>query len=257
MAADALTFGTHPFLREADVHARFAPLVRYLAKEIGRPVDIRVASSYRDHIQKVGLDKIDFAYMGPLPYVRMVEAHGLKPLLAAVEVQGAPRYRGIIFTYRDSGITSLADLEGRRLAFGDPDSTMSYLVPRGLLRRAGITLEDLSLYEFVGNHANVALNVLARLHDAGAVREDIFERYRTRGLVALSRSGPQPTHVLVARRGLPSETIDQLRRALLRLKDPRILSSLFPGATGFVEAQDDSFDDLRRLRREIEGESRP
>ena len=40
-------------------------------------------------------------------------------------------------TRADSGITSIEQLEGKSLAYADPNSTSGYLVPRFELKRAG------------------------------------------------------------------------------------------------------------------------
>lgn len=68
------------------------------------------------------------------------------------------------------------------IAFGDPESTMSHLVPRFMLWRVGVTGEVLADYQFLSNHTNVALGVLVGDFDAGAVKEEVFYEFEPKGL---------------------------------------------------------------------------
>jgi hypothetical protein len=46
----------------------------------------------------------------------------------------------MIIARNDSNIRTLADLAGKRFAFGDPNSTMSHFVPRTVLAGAGLSV---------------------------------------------------------------------------------------------------------------------
>ena len=251
LAGEPLTLGIHPFLRPSELMERFTPLAGHLGSLLDRPVHIEIARDYAAHIQAIGEDRVDIAYLGPAPYVRMVKEYGPKPILAQLEDRGVDSFRGVIIARADSGLESLADLAGKRFAFGDPDSTMSHLVPRALLLQAGIGAGRLRGFEHLPNHMAVALGVLGGLFDAGAVKGDIFRRYEARGLKALAFSPPVAEHLFVARATLPKETIGALRAALLRLpregRGPVILHALKPSLTGLRPGDDRDYDALRGL----------
>jgi phosphonate transport system substrate-binding protein len=168
---DRLVFGIHPYLPAAEVQKRFKPLIDYLSSQLDRQIELRVSKNYETHIENVGNNIFDIAYMGPSSYVGMTEKFGMRPLLARLEVNGKPDFHGYIVTRKDSPVQALEQLAGRRFAFGSAHSTMSYLVPRHMLKRAGVGLEQLGNYTFLGNHRNVALGVLIGEFDAGAVKE--------------------------------------------------------------------------------------
>ena len=247
----ALRLGVHPFLSEFHLRKRFMPLVDYLSEALRRPVELVVSEDYRSHISQVGEGRLDLAYLGPAPYVRLVEAYGPRPLIARQAVLGTPLFNGVIITRSDSRITTLSDLKGKRFAFGDPSSTMSHLMPRYMLREAGVSVDELAEYAFVGSHDKVAVAVLRRQYDAGAVKQAVFSRLRHRGLRELALSPLISEHLFVAREGLPPALIEQLRELVLQLDQSvagrAVLSAIKPTVTAMVPVQDSDYDSLREV----------
>ncbi|MGD8931659.1 MAG: phosphate/phosphite/phosphonate ABC transporter substrate-binding protein, partial [Chromatiales bacterium] len=233
------------------INQRFQPLADYLGTALNRQVVVRIGPNYAEHIDYIGMDKVDIAYMGPAMYVRMVDRFGKKPLLARLAINGEPVFHGFLVTREDSGISHIGALRGKRFAFGDPDSTMSYLVPRFMLLKAGIDVRDLADYQFLGSHVNVALAVLAGAFDAGAVKEEVFYTYMNRGLKALAKSGPYSEHLFVTRKDAPADFVDTVREALLHLADTeegrKILNGIKPSATALVPVTDHDYDNLRTV----------
>lgn len=251
-----LIFGVHPYLPAKELQARFLPLANYLGKTLGRNVEIRVGRDYEEHIRAVGTDAVDIAYMGPAQYIKLIDKYGHRPLLARLEVNGKPDLFGAIIVRNDSPLHTLADLKGHSFAFGDPDSTMSHIVPEGMLAEAGVPLSALSEHKFLGAHKNVALGVLAGDFDAGAVKKEVFEEYAERGLRLLATSPAVSEHLLVVRPDMPAENIEKLRQALLNLKDKpeglQIMTAINKRMTAFTPVVDTDYDSLRVLMRPLE-----
>src|SRR5258705_5163827 len=211
--------GVHPYLLPAEIAARFAPLAAYLDRQLGRRVQVRVGRDYDQHIETIGRDTIDVAYVGPASYVKMVARHGAKPLLARIEINGKPAVTAYIAVLADTTLRKLADLRGRRFAFGDANSTMGTIVAQHVLRRAGVGLESLGGYQYLGSHRNVALAVLSGDYDAGAVRKEVYDEGQARGLRGLLKLPEGSEHLFVARSDLPAAQVTRLRLGLLGLKD--------------------------------------
>ncbi|RKZ35278.1 MAG: phosphate/phosphite/phosphonate ABC transporter substrate-binding protein [Gammaproteobacteria bacterium] len=210
----SLILAVHPYLPYQEVTAKFAGLANYLARRLGYGVSIRVGKDYQEHIQFIGDDRVDLAFLGPASYVALTREHGQKPLLAKLAVRGRPFFQGKIIARKDAGIKTLADLRGRRFAFGDPVSTMSHLVPRFMLLENGIPLKALAGHEFLGSHDNVALGVLVGDFDAGAVKEEVFMKFEANGLVAIATTVRVSEHLFVARADLEPKLVEALRAAL-------------------------------------------
>ena len=246
-----LILGVHPFLKEADVIKRFSPLAQFLSQRLMRQVEVRVGRDYQDHVQAIGNNIIDIAYMGPAVYVKTTRLYGQKPLLARLEADGKPTFQGHIISQDSSSLTTMADLRNRFFAFGDPNSTMSSLIPRAMLQQNGVALNQLSGYRHYDGHNNVALAVLSGEADAGAVKEEVYHAYRARGLRSLQATPAISEHLFVTRSDLDPRLIEEIRALMLSLAKPdaveRVLQPIKSTATGLVSVSDRDYDNLRQI----------
>jgi len=255
-AQPPLILAVHPFLPNAEIQKRFAPLADYLSQRLGRQVQVRVGRDYEQHIEAVGLNSVDIAFMGPASYVKLVARFGPKPLLARIEINGKPILSGYIVTSVNSVLHNLSDLRGKRFAFTDPDSTMGSIVPQYVLQQAGVGLKQLGAYQHLGGHKDVALGVLNGDFDAGAVKSEVYDELAPRGLRALAKLPNVSEHLFVARADLPAQQIALLRQALLHLKSasqgPAILRAINKEMTAMVAVADADYNSLRALQRAVE-----
>src|SRR5574337_807100 len=197
-AQQPLKLAVHPYLSSSELVRRFTPLAEYLSSALKRPVAVELSNSYGAQINKIGNDKVHIAFMGPASYVILTRYFGQKPLLAGFESNGKKTFRGVIVTNKNSRITSLQHLKGKKFAFGDYDSTMSHLVPRSMLLQQGVDVADLATHMHLATNDNIALSVLAGNFDAGAVKEEIYLKYRAEGLRAVAFTPEIIDHVFVA-----------------------------------------------------------
>jgi len=248
---EPLVLSIYPYFASTEIYKRFSPLADHLSKELGRPITIHVANTYDAHVNEVVKGTVDIAFMGPVSYVKLTKRSGRVPILAAFETQEGRTYRGVIFVNKNSPIRTLAQVRGKTFAFGDVNSTMSHLVPRFMLMKAGIGVKDLSRYEFLTNHENTALGVLSGNFDAGALKKDVYNQYASQGLRVLATSEPMPDHVFIARPGLPNETVRRISAILCSLnrseEGRRILISIQNNLTSLVPAQNADYDPLRKV----------
>jgi phosphonate transport system substrate-binding protein len=253
VAGEELILGVHPYLHATILMERFTPLADHLSRVLGVTVRVKVGSSYSDHIAAVGHGKVDIAFMGPAPYVLLVDRFGERPLLGRLSFNGTAHFQGVIAVSESSDIRSLGEISGKNFAFGDPESTMSALVPTYMLQQAGVEIADLDGYAHLENHHNVVLGVLLGKYDAGAMKGEVFYAYQERGLRALAWSPKISSHLFVANPALPEELVGRLRRAMQDLhKTPeglRILDAIKKGATGLVPVQDGDYSNLREILR--------
>lgn len=255
-AQEPLVLAVHPYLSATELHSRFAPLARYLGDKIGQPVIVEISKNYQSHIDRIGGNQVDIAFVGPATYVKLVDRYAAKPLLARLEIDGKPTFQGMIIVAKNSSIRTLSDLAGKSFAFGDPDSTMSHLVPRYMLWQAGVEIDKLATHAFLSNHDNVALGVLMGDFDAGAVKEEVFYHYQNRGLKMLEATPPISEHLFVAKDTLSPDMTEKLRNALYGLNnDPEgrsAMRAIKGNITGMVAADDSHYDSLRKILHALE-----
>lgn len=254
-ALQPLKVGVHPYLAATELVRRFKPLVDYLGRELKVPVAIEIADSYKTHIRNVGTGAVDLAIMGPASYVALIDAYGSRPISASFETSSGKTFRGVIVARRESPLTDLASLKGKRFAFGDRQSTMGHLVPRQMLLKQGVDARDLPDHQFLTNHDNIALGVLGGDFDAGALKEDVFRRYEPEGLKAIAFSLEFADHVFVMSSQSAAQTAQAVRQALLDLKTrpegKEVLAAIQQNLVALVPAEDRDYDNLRAVLREL------
>jgi len=237
------------------IYGRFQPLVDHLSARTGRPFELRLRPSYDAMIEDLCSSRVDFAYLGPFGYLRAHARCGATPLMRQVRA-GRPTYRSYILVRSDSRFGSLPELRGCLFGFGDPLSTSAHLLPRAMLRTAGIDpVRDLGC-RYYDHHDLAARAVLLGEVDACAVRDAVAERFLERGLRALARSEPIPAFPIVA---APS-TLARLRA---EVSDALAAYPGFP-ANGdpadeaerlgtFVPVEDEEYDEVRDLAESVFG----
>lgn len=254
-ALHPLKLGIHPFLSSSEIIRRFKPLADYLGRELKKPITIEIADSYKTHVRKVGTGSVDIAFMGPASYVILTGEYGPRPILGVFETNGKKTFRGVIVARQESPITALSQLKGKRFAFGDRDSTMSNFVARHMLLRAGVDVRALADRQFLTNHDNIALGVLAGGFDAGALKEDVFRQYEREGLKAIAYSQEFGDHLFVMGAKSSAQITQQVRQALLSLKDRpegrEILGAIQKNLNALMPASDDEYNNLRTVMKEL------
>ena len=250
-ADNNLVLAVHPYLPAEELKKKFTPLANYLSNQTGMKINVKIGSSYDEHIQYIGQDKVDIAYMGPASYVNMTNQFGSKPLLARLEIEGHPWFQGNIITRNDSNINTLEDLKGKHIAFGDPNSTMSYIIPHHMLTKAGVFTDPLTKYQFLYSHNNVALGVLSGDFDAGAVKPEVFKKFEKKGLRTVTLTPRISEHLFITRSNLPVNDIEKLRHAMLNIKHSdegmAALASIKKNITGLVKTSNDDYENLRKI----------
>jgi phosphonate transport system substrate-binding protein len=145
-----------------------------LHDETGLYFETNVATEYAGVIEAMCSDPPE-AHMGSLAtfaYVLASERCGVESELVSVRF-GSPTYNGQLITQADSGIQSIADLEGKTFCRPDPLSTSGWIIPSLSMRAEGINPEqDLAEVVDAGSHDAVVAAVYNGDCDAGATYVD-------------------------------------------------------------------------------------
>ena len=155
---------------DADRLKRYGPYQKLLESTFGVPTKALAAADYAGVIQAFAAGQIEVAYMSPAAYAAAwLESKGrVRPLLTTVEKDGSISYLSVMYVRADSGITDLAGMKGKSLAWADPNSASGYLIPRAEFRAAGI---DPATYfgrtGFAGGHEQGVVAVLGGQYDGG------------------------------------------------------------------------------------------
>ena len=157
---------------EADRLRNFQCMEGHLKDTLGvEKVSFFPAADYDGVVQGLLGGTLDYAELGASAYAKvyLAKADAVEPILTTVQTDGSTGYYSIMVARKDSGITKIEDLKGKKLGFADPDSTSGYLVPLVTLPEAigGPVKEFFGETGFGGGHENLVLEVVKGTFDAG------------------------------------------------------------------------------------------
>jgi len=228
-----------------------------LSKKTGLSVKAKVATSYAAAIEAIGANKVDIGWLATFSYVLAKEKYDVD-LLLIVSRFGSPTYRGQILVKENSGIKTLNDLKGKRMAFVDPASTSGHIFPKTLLLSKGISPEKFfSKSVFAGSHNAVIFSILKGEVDAGATYDDARaavakgypEVYKQTRVLAYTKDIPNDT--VCASKGLDPVIKEKIKNGLRNLsKDPKGSMALkrIYGISELIDF-DALFDPVRKARK--------
>src|ERR1017187_3787400 len=250
-----LKFGFTPVLGEAEMRAEFDPLAAYISEAIGQKVVLYLAKDYGDLRTQMESGAVDIGSFSPFAYVDAMRGGKIR-IIAQSIIDGTATYRGIIVVRKDSGLKTVADLQGKRFAFVDPKSASGYVYPRAMLIEKG--LNPKTYFEetiFAGDHNKVITAVLEGRADAGAIYEGALAVAKANGvpienLVTLASTDPIPHDAIAVRTGLDEALAKKIQRALVDMDKSeagrRVIANSKKKLTGHVIAEDSLFDVVRR-----------
>ena len=253
--ADELRIGVLPRLSATELNAMFRPLADYLARETGEKITLVLAKDFDAFEKQVKDGELDLAFSNPLVYVQLKKTTDLTPLALAAEKKGGTKFRGIIIVRKDSGLTNVAGLKGKKLIFVDEDSLAGYIAQALLLKKQGLEPgRDFVRLPYAKKHDNVTMAVVNRAADAGGIREDDLEKMAGKldlsQLKVLAYTDYFPNWPLAVSPRVAAPVRDAIRTALLKLKagDPALEAAKL---VGFAPVADKDYDGLREAARTV------
>ncbi len=219
ISAKTIRFAPLPMFSKSTITKQFSPFVEYLSKNMGQQVELTYHRNYQDLLSKFIQDDIDLAYLGPLPYVMLIENDpDFVPVVRFVNASGESTYTCSLVTF-DRDRSARLSLSKLPVALTQPFSTCGYLMTEGLLNRRGLSLNNTPYY-YSGEHSECALDVIRGKASVAGIKTSIGKRYKNLGLQFVEQSVLLPGFLLVANpRTLSADTIDRIRKSLLSL-DP-------------------------------------
>lgn len=245
--AGELSLGSVAMEIPAAMHRRLKPLAAYLTQELQRPVRLHLSPDLSKAVKEIAAGNVDIAYLTPIAYID-ARAAGNVHILAKALTQGRDTFRLMLVTRNDSPIRSVQSLMGRSFAFGDEAA----ILQRAVVVNAGVRLEQLSNYRFLGHYDNIARGVVNGDFDAGILKDSIAAQWEKKGLRTIFTSPGLPPYNIVAGKHVDEPTRRAIQAALIRLnvENPEhrsIIKALDSGYDGFAVATDSDYDVVRTL----------
>ncbi|MBI1373388.1 MAG: phosphate/phosphite/phosphonate ABC transporter substrate-binding protein [Phycisphaera sp.] len=223
-------------------------LKKYLEAKTGKQIELIVLPNYTAMVEAARAKHLDLVYFGPLSYCIAIDKGADMYAFAAKSKGGSPTYTSVVIANTSAGINKVSDLAGKKVGYGDPASTSSHLIPKGVLAAAGVKEGDYS-EQFLGKHDVVAKTVEAGGVDAGGMSKPIFEGMIAGGKLDSSKvkiiaeSAPIPQYPWAIQKDLKPELQEKIKNAFWDLDDAAILKPL--KAERFAKIEDKDYNSIR------------
>ncbi len=222
---EEILIGLIPEMNVFKQMGRFKPLADYLSEKTGHKVKFTILSRYGNIIDSFAGKELDGAFFGSFTGALAIRKIGVIPLARPVNLDGKSTYHGYIYTRKDSGIKTAADMQGKKFAFVEKATTAGYVFPLAYLKEHGVTDLDsfFSGYFYAGSHDASLFAVLNKKADVGASKNTVYEWVRKadpridQEIVILAESSKVPSNGLCVRKDLDITIRQKLKDVLLNL----------------------------------------
>jgi phosphonate transport system substrate-binding protein len=240
--------GLIPQLSAVQMVKQWQPFMVYLSRELNRPVELILKSTYEDVISGIANDEMDMALLASSAYVQAHKRINVKPLVKPV-VFGSPYYHSVIIVRKDSRIDSLRQLKGKSFAFTDKNSTSGYFLPHNRIKMSfGKPEAFFSSVLFTGNHDSALLAVYNGTVSGAGISTTRWNlnNSKVKDLKIIWKSKSIPLDPFVVKQDMDGRLVDKLRKAFSKFgkSETRDLAKQME-VDGFVPAYDNEYDIVR------------
>ncbi len=234
----------------------FKPIFNAISLATNYSFNIIVGQSYSAVVEGICSGLADFAWFGPVTYLQAKDKGCVELLAVEVRKGSSVYYSGIFTNNSNLSINNLNDLYGKKVAFGDINSTSSFVFPMAMLVESGINpIKDLSKSQLTGSHANSLKALQAGIVDAAAASFNSYEKAVRQGSIIanefkiIAKSDPIPNPPLAMSVNLPKIVKDTIRYEISQLhNNPNIKEGMLRGYGGKkVDYYDTSITDKDML----------
>ena len=227
--------------RAAEAKALLEP---YLTEAMKRPVKVEVLADYDALAAALAAGKADLAWITPAAYVLAHDKNHEVQAIAKSLRRGKLFYRASFIVKSGSPHGTLADLQGKSVAWVSRSSASGYIFPRALLAAEGKDPDKFFKTQiFAGDHPAVCEAVRSGRVDVGAtfsderppgekpVADGCAESPPTSDFRVVASSAPVPNDVIAARPGFDERLVEPTLAVFARMSQTepgrRVLREVF------------------------------
>lgn len=216
------TIGIVPQFEIRHIRKIWSPIFNEIEKSSSIKLKLIGSPTIPDFENEFNAGKFDFAYMNPYHILLAQKNQGYIPLIR----DNGRKLHGILVVRNDSEINSIADLNGKKIAFPAPNA-----LGASLLMRANLTNDYKIDFNpiYVKTHSSVYLNVIVKQTAAGGGVQKTLKQQRANikgALKVLHRTPEVAPHPIAAHPRVPKEVREKIKQAFILLGGSAIGKSL-------------------------------
>lgn len=218
----------------------FKDFQEYLSKVTGKRVVYYTVHSNSAQVEAMRSGRLHIAGFSTGPTGYAVNLAGYVPIAVKGTAQGFQGYNLITITRKDSGIDTMLDLKGKKVAHTSASSNSGNLAPRALFPALGIVPDKDYKVLYSGKHDQSILGVYNGDYDAAPVASDVYDRMVSAdrvdddNLKIIYRSPKFPTSAFGYANDLHPDLVKKIESAFSTYRFTPEMSATFKGADRFA-----------------------
>lgn len=257
-----------PSRDSAYLDAQRLPMQKLLEAELGRKVNVTVATDYNALIEGMASEQIHVGLLATTAYVMAADEGAAEAILKSLrydvdDLGKQQRDKPMVSGYKSqlvanpaAGIKSVADLKGKKVAIASFTSTSGFVWPANLLADYNLDPEKDVIWVNVGGHDNAILAVYNGEVDAAFTFKDarsLFEKESfhadlMKKVVLISDTSEIPNDTISVIPNLDPVLKERIRLAFINMmKKPEgllIMQKIY-NHEGYAPAKDSDYDQVR------------
>ncbi len=257
-----------PTNNDGSMEAKARPFAEYLTEKLGRPVNVTLATDYSTIVEAMASGQVDIGIMPPAAYVQARDQGAAKAILTSQlgaydQETGLPKegelsgtFKGEVLVRADSGLETLEDLKGKRIATLSPNSASGYIYPVAEMKNLGIDPTKDCTLTTVNDIPSEMTAVLNGQQDACFVfegarnvfqgvfpEEDLFETLN----VLYLTEGDIPNDAIAVQPDMDEELVAQVKDVFLNMKNDEAGSDAMSlwSHLGYEEVDESVYDTVK------------
>lgn len=258
-----LVFGFVPSAEANKIADSAKPMADFISKEVGIPVETYTSTDYAGMIEAMDSKKVDIGSLPPLAYVLAKDKNAAEVIIKTSR-HGSLTYHAMFTARATSGLKSIEEAKGKRMAFTDANSTSGYLFPVAYLKKKGLDPETFfAQTTFAGSHDNAIravyngdVDVAATYDDArNKLEKDPTTKDVKTKVVIIGKTDEIPNDTISVRTGLDPELVKKIKEALIKYahteEGKKTLADVYE-VDDLVEAKDGDYDSVREVAKTMD-----
>jgi phosphonate transport system substrate-binding protein len=217
-AAETIRFAVTDVEGMEQLQREYGGFVEELEKATGFDIEFTPVNNRTAAVEAMRAEQVDFVLTGPAEYVVFAKLTDAKPVVG----WHRPDYFAQIVVVAEGDVKSMADLKGKKVAFGEIGSTSQQLGPAQVLADAGLKYNTDYSAEIIKR--NVAVEAMIR-GDVQAVGmnlthlRSVREKFPGQKFTVVGRGPDLPNDILIAASYVKPEVVEAVRKAFLEKGD--------------------------------------
>jgi len=239
-----LHFAITPQQSPRELAKRWGPIIQYISERSGVPLQFKTAKDLPTYQQEMKAGVYDISFINAYYYVAFSKEAGYKVFAQEKDA----KFVGIMVVRKDSPYQTLADLEGKLLAFPGPTAVTSMLAYTQLKANnihfsSNYVISMDSVYRAVAKGLFPAGQ--GEMRTFGSMEPEIRDQLRI-----LWSADPMPPFTFSAHPRVPQAALQKIQQVMLKMgDDPEGLELLKTvNMKGIAAAHDNEYDAVRKLK---------